>query len=748
MNPMKQHTSDSDEYIVTPGMFERAAGRSGRELTEQERRARELVESIERDLFGSSRTTSLYEASEETVKAPVALAEDDSSVGEITVEEVPATEQNEYAAYDDLEETAVAEPAPEPEYEAEEEDEEFRFLLDMDYEDELGTSVGFERIRAYREGKINGRSVPRGMKHAEFEAQIQEHTFHGEYREQRKSIIFRLAFSFCMLILILIYERAGFMARTFGGILDGAQYPVAYVLIGVQLLLLEAAFFARPLWEGFLRLVRFSPIDHSFTSVLVIGTFVYHYILLLVPSEGVAPALYLSPAAFSLLLLAVVEFLNWYREFLAYNIVASRHQKYALVPRVSVGGERDRARVRLDRIDLDQKEYYVRPVEFVRNYFSNTEQRIDHHRNLGGHMLMLLAIGAALGLVSFVGSSDIALTFRTVFATVLLAAPCASLLFVSVPMFFSATIRQRGKSAMIGERPVAECADPATVVLPDSEIFASMEHDQLHLENGCDMHTVTALTNALLEKVGSPLAAAFGVDESSRIDPARVRLTEISDKGVSAQLDEDGPTIVFGTVPFVREKGITVRGLAPNIPANVYKRLHAVAVDGKTAAVFLVRYQVKRHVPALLREMKRAGVPMALRTLDPCIREDIMRQILGPYELHMDVIKPSLRELDVATNRVDATVVALDSYCEVARAYAACRLVRRAGLFGKWMQAISLVLGAALAAVLAVAGIAPSALIITLWLMAWCALYTVISYSLLERNEEKEVQRKSKKRSV
>ena len=747
MNPIKQHTTNSDEYIVTPGMFERAAGRTGRELTDEERRARELVESIERDLFGA-RMTTLYETDNESASVPTANSEEESSVGEVVVVESSTSEASAYSASDVLEENTIVEPEVEPEHTDEEADDEFRFLLDMDYEDELGSSVGFERIRAYHEGKINGRSVSRRMKHMEFEAQIQERTFRDEYREQRKSKIFHLVFSLCMLILILLYERAGLMARTFGGILDGAQYPVAYVLIGVQLLLLETAFFAKPLWEGFLRLVRFSPIDHSFTSVLVIGTFVYHYILLLVPSDGVAPVLYLSPAAFSLLLLAVVEFLNWYREFLAFTIVASRHQKYALVPRVSVGGERDRARVRMDRIDLEQKEYYARPVEFVRNYVANTEQRIDHHHNLGGHMLMLLAIGAALGLVCFIGSSDASLTLRIVFITVLLAAPCASLLFVSVPMFFSATIRQRGKSATIGERPVAECADPATIVLPDHEIFASMEHDQLHLENGCDIHAITALTNALLKKIGSPLAAAFSVDESSRIDPERVRLTQIEEAGVSAQLDEDGPVIVFGTVPFVKDKGIIVRGLAADIPTHVYKRLYAVAVDGKTAAVFLVRYQVKRHLPALLREMKRAGVPMAVRTIDPCIRTDIMKQILNPYDLHMDVIKPSTRELDVATSRVDTTVVALDSYCEVARAYAACRLVRRAGVFGKWMQAISLVLGTALAAVLAVTGVAPSALVVTLWLTAWCALYTLISYSLIERNEEKETQRKPKKRST
>jgi uncharacterized membrane protein len=129
-----------------------------------------------------------------------------------------------------------------------------------------------------------------------------------------------------------------------------------------------------------------------------------------------------------------------------------------------------------------------------------------------------------------------------------------------------------------------------------------------------------------------------------------LHLTELDDTGVSAQLDEDGPTIVFGTVPFVREKGIAIRHLAEDIPGHVYKRLYAVAVNGKTAAIFLVRYQLRRHVPAFLREMKRVGVPVAMRTQDPCVRAEIVKQILSETPRPPQVVKPEQKQIPVQDN--------------------------------------------------------------------------------------------------
>ncbi len=748
MNPVKQHTPQGNEYIVTPGVFDRAAGKEGRALSEEERRARELVESIERDLFGS-RSTSLFPNRE--AESDTAEEADESSIGE--VREIRTNGEQEAIYERTLEsfstsatgDAAKAKAATLP---PEATEEEFRFLLDMDYEKELGDAIGFEWIRSYHEGEMNGQSATRKRGHAEFETQIQETSFRREYESERKTRIAHLAFSMVMLLLIVLYERSALMARMFGGPFDGSVYPTPYTLIGVQLLLLEAAFFAKPLWEGLIRLFKFSPTDYSFTSVLVIGTFVYHYILLLLPTGNTAPVLYLSPAALSLALLALVKFLDWRRESLAYDVVASRRDKYALIPRVSVGGEQDNAKDRLFRADFDRNEYYPRRVEFVRNYFANTARRMEHHRNLGAHILLTLAIGIAFGLVSFAKSSSGTLAFRTVFATVLMAAPCASLLLTSLPLFFSAVLRQRGKSAIIGERPVAECTDPATIVLPDDEVFESMEHERFHLVEQSDIHTVTALSRAMLEKLSSPLAAEFGVDADSRIDPARLRVTDISYEGATAVLDEDGAEVLFGTISYMKENGVSVRGLADDIPVKVYNRLHCIAVDGKVTSLSLVRYRFKKSAITLFSEMKRTGVPIAIRTKDPCVREEVLSSLLHDRGIFVKVIKPTVQEMEFRTDRVDATVVALDSAAEAARAYVCCRLVSRASGVGKLLQTLSMVLGGAIAALLVMLGTAPSALLITMWLMAWCAMYTVASYTLLSDNDGKKKHKISRKRST
>lgn len=748
MNPVKNNTTKENEYIVTPTVFDRAAGKDGRPLSEEERRARELVESIERDLFGT-RASSIFP---DRVEESEAVEEsDESTVGE--VREIRTNGEQEAIYERTLESfspSATGESAKTKNVKLppESTEEEFRFLLDMDYEKELGDAIGFEWIRSYHEGEMNGKTTTRKRAHAEFETQLQETSFRREYEGARKMRLAHLAFSVVMLLFIVLYERSALMARTFGGPFDGSVYPTAYTLIGVQLLLLEAAFFAKPLWEGLIRLCKFSPTDYSFTSVLVIGTFVYHYILLLLPTGNAAPALYLSPAAFSLALLAFVKFLDWRRESLAYDVVASRRDKYALVRRVSVGGEQDNAKDRLLRADFDRNEYYPRRVEFVRNYFANTAHRMEHHRNLGAHILLTLAFGVAFGLVSFAKSASVTLSFRTVFATVLMAAPCASLLLTSLPLFFSAVLRQRGKSAIVGERPVAECADPATVVLPDDEIFEAMEHERFHLVEQSDIHTITALSRAMLEKLGSPLASAFGVDEGSRIDPARLRITDISYEGAAAVLDEDGANVLFGTISYMKENGISVRGLADDIPVKVYNRLHCIAVNGKVAALSLVRYRFQKSALALFSDMKRTGVPIAIRTKDPCVREEVLSALLQDRGVFIKVIRPTVQEMELRTDRVDATVVALDSAMEAARAYVCCRLVARASSVGKLMQTLSMVLGGAISALLMMLGTAPSALLVTMWLMVWCVLYMLPSYSLLCDGKGKKKHKIFQKRST
>ncbi len=740
----KGHRADADT-ILLPHVSESVSQAEAEAASEEERRAREALESIERDLFGLGVSSRTPEAPAIPPSPAPVTEEDEEDEDEFEVRELPplsATaadfgEDEQDLPPADGEEDAENEFKPKPLVESSGED--FSFLLGMDYEDELGNAIGFEKIRAYHERVMNGRTSTRSSRRAgkEFETQSQDMIFNRSYARQKTKRILHLAISLLLLLLSLIYERPQFMATQFGGPLDGALYPNAYILFGIQLLIFNAALSYRSLWEGFVRLVRFSPVDYSLSSVLVLGTLLYHFVLLFLPHETY-PAIYLSPTALSLSLLSLMELLNWYRESLAFDVVSARRQKFAMVSRMSVGGKQGSAKERLLHDERYGNEWYVRPVGFVREYFSNTAKHMEHHRNLGTQLLLILSVGVAFGLFDFASGRSAEAVLLTVLVTVLLCAPATSLLLTALPMFFAAVLRLRKRGAIIGEKPISECKWPATLVLPDREVFASMEHEHFRLMEGCDAHRVSVLVRALLERVKSPLAEAFGVDVDSRLNPAQLTVTDIDRDGVSAEVGKQALRVRLGSVDYLAAHGIGVRGLAHDIPGSVYHRLLCVAVDDRVAALFLVRYRLADGVLPLIRELDKAGVKITIRTLDPCVRAQAMGYLIPHLTHPVEVMKPSLKEMEIRADRVDSTVVALGGCMEVARTYAVCRRISRVGAWGKWLQILMMLLGGALAGLLTLLGRAPSAFIITVWLLFWCTVYGGLSYLFLRNPSQKD----------
>ncbi|MBO7342169.1 MAG: hypothetical protein J6U87_05765, partial [Clostridia bacterium] len=343
----------------------------------------------------------------------------------------------------------------------------FRLLLDMEYEQELGEAIGFERIRSYHEKHMNGHrsSRRRVSREDEFESQAQDAEVRRRYARERKHAIIRLSISVLLLTLMLFYENAALMTRLFNGPLDGARYPVPYVLIGLQLLLLDAWVCYRPLREGFSRILHFSPADHSAHAAIVLVSAVYHVVILFLPVRQY-PVLLLSPAALSITLLAASELLNVCREGLAFDVVSARRQKYAILPRICVGGEQSSARARLKKSGEDGSVWYLRPVGFVRNYFANTKAQGAGHANLGAHFLLITAIGTVLALFFYAGGAIPSQALGMLMVAMLLCAPAISSLLTALPMFFCAIFCLRGRGAIIGEAPLEQCRGNDTLTLP------------------------------------------------------------------------------------------------------------------------------------------------------------------------------------------------------------------------------------------------------------------------------------------
>ena len=615
-------------------------------------------------------------------------------------------------------------------------EDDFRLLLDLDYEDELGKAIGFEKIRDYHEIDVNGQQVVkrrrlRSGEKREYETQGQDIALRKAYAKQKGGYIFNLALAVLVLLVLFLYERPQWMANVFHGPVDGSEYPVSYILIGIQLLVLAAAFSYRRLLEGFLRLLRFSPIDSSFCSVMLLVTFCYHVVLIFIPHAGY-PVLYLSPAAGSLVLLSLVDLLDWYRESLAFQVVSSRRQKYALVPRVSVGGKLNNARERLLETEEAATIWYVRPIGFVRNYFANTEKRADHQRSLGSQLLLIVSIGIALGLYVLATGGTAEEMWQTVFVTFLLSIPATSLLVTALPMFLASCLRLKKRSAIIGEDPIYGCEGKTVMVLPDSEAFGGMQRERFELIEGCDASRVMVLVKALLEKVQSPLADSIDVEH----EPIDITVTDIEEHGVAALAGEEKISLIFGSVEYLQKYGIRVQPRGNDLE-DICRRLLCVAIDRQVSVLFLARYRLTEDMTHLLHELDAESVRVMIRTKDPGVHNDMLARLSADQREPVRVMKPAAREVDIRTERVDATVVALGSCAEAARAFVVCRAIRRAGSFGKLLQALSVVTGVVISALLALFGLFSyvSPFAVTVYMLSFCALHGAVSFFKLRERE-------------
>jgi len=620
-------------------------------------------------------------------------------------------------------------------------DEDFEMLLDLDYENELGTAIGFEKIRLYHEKGVNGPEAKRRRRRQnekrEYELQSQDTSLRKYYTKQKSEHVFRLILSLALTALLFLYEQSGWMARLFGGPFDGARYPASYILIGMQILLIAAYFSRQRLIEGFVRILRFSPIDYSLCSVVLIVTVLYHTVLLFLKHDG-APTLYLSPAAMSLALLALADLFDWYRESLAFQVVSSRKQKYALIPRASVGGKQGDARARLEEDDKAGTVWYVRPVGFVRNYFANTEKRVEHGRSLGIQLLLILAIGLSFGLYVFAVEGSAEALFQTVFLTFLFCAPMTSLLVTSLPMFFASVLRLNKKGAIIGEQPVFQCGEPTTLVVPDAEVFGAMHHERFEVVDEDHPDDVVVWVRALLEKLQSPLTDSVSVERDRRIPPSAVFLCEICEDGVSATVGPNRIPMLIGSVSYLQERGIAVQARPEYDFEQSGKRLVCVAAQGKIAALFLARYRLNDDMLELLRELEGEDVKIMIRTKDPGIHDELFRSLLPDRGEPVGVMKPTAKETDLRTDRVDATVVALGSCREAARTFVTCRRVRRAGALGRMLQALSVTIGAVIIGMTALFGNVSNLIAIGIsgYMLLWSGIHALTSYFYLrDRND-------------
>ena len=622
----------------------------------------------------------------------------------------------------------------------------FKLLVDLDYEDELGEAIGFEKIREYHERVVNGRTreTVTGRVREKGDYEYTSHSLDVKisnfYAKQRRRHIINLAVGLVIMILLFVFERSVVVREMFGAPYTGFAYAPGYIVTGLVLFLALVALLRKPLIDGILRLCRLAPSDYSLSAVVVIVSLIYHIFLFFAPSES-SMRLFLSPAATSLLLIALSDFFNWHRESCAFRVVSSKYPKYALMTRVSVGNREGDAKRRLFESEQRERVLYVRPVNFVRNYFANTRKKTDHHRSFGAEMLLVAAISFVFALFTVVFGNDLSYALHTAYVTFLITSPVLTTLATSMPMVMATWLRLKRTGAIVGESAVYECGGKTALVLPDDECFKPMPHEQFELVKNCDAERAAVLIRALLERIGSQLVHSVDVPEKLRLPTDAVTLTDIDEHGVAAVVAGERKTpILLGDVAYLQRYGIRVAPKKDGRYEELCRNMLCVAIGNRLTALFIARYRAEDGMRELLDATDAEDVRLVIRTKDPGVHDTLLATLFDGAPLPVRVVKPLALESDIRADYVDASVVAIGSSLEAARTFTVCRRIRRAIRLGKVWQLLAIFVGALLAGALTFFGklAALPAYPVVAYNLCWCGVHAISSLLFLRKGRDEK----------
>ena len=466
---------------------------------------------------------------------------------------------------------------------------------------------------------------------AELDAERIEYALESKVRFTFITSIIQAVLVVVGLVLSGILASNGYNLETFAG--------SAGVTVGVAMgiLALAAALSYKTIVKGVLGIARLRLNASSAVTVVVLANLIADLIYLLASqSTGVTVALFTAAATFTVLMSNVAHHLSYRRALDNLRLLTSGIHMYSteVIP-----NERDAAEVtRGMQLENPVVAYNV-PIadqpRFVEDSFA------DDPADQNAHLPTLAALGVALLAALIFGLVRHSAVFGvSVFAAVVtIAVPAFALLASNLSLYIDDKRFSRKGSAILGHRAVEQSAYVNTFAIDSKEIFTKDSCHIIGIKTFHNMRIDDAILYAAALVIGSegPLADEFQNVILGKYDllPSVDGLAYEERLGLSAWIGER--RVLFGNRNLLLnhnvelpdeefEKQYTING----------RKVNYLAISGKVAAMFVVKYRPVKQYRRYLQNIDRAGITILVRNTDCNITEEMVAKY---YHLPVTAVK-------------------------------------------------------------------------------------------------------------
>ena len=611
------------------------------------------------------------------------------------------------------------------------------FIVAFGLEDELKRHVGDNRAsklkKSYDKEIERREEIERKSVTNEYRDASQNTEITSLYKKAYKSSKIKIILTAILGLVILFYENLPLIGYQLSSFLDPAVYPVVYVMVDLQITLLAVAVVYDRVLNGFGKLFRGKPSPDSIMSVAAVFSVVYSIIAASTAVPPSEPTLFNFPVVFCAFLTAVYSYLTIKREIFSFNIVSSKKPKYVLnrlapseaVMETAAFGDEDMGDV-----------LKIEKVSFIDGYFYRTESA-----NSSNRAVVLMCLGLSLVLAVLFGIYS-ALVNNTVMSSIMMgyaafvtALPMSVLFLHSYPFFKANSASYDLNSTIIGENTLEEYSGASVMTFDDKLVFPSVgvKVQNVKVYNNYRFDRVLYYAASVFTKTGGPLSDVFELATLETGYSEDVLLTGIGDGYLQA--DVDGKSIMFGRADDLREQDVDIPEDISAEDDDEDVSVMYMIFKGKLVAKMNIKYNLDSDFEYIVKQLAGSGMSICVKTLDPNIDEQMIRNRVRLDRYPMKVIRySSLEEVASVAERSDSGIVARGSAKGLLETVTYCDKIldaKRTNSFVCLIQAIISVV--VLAVVLLTGGFSSFRSVFSVLIQAfWLIPMTVITKAMLK----------------
>lgn len=548
-------------------------------------------------------------------------------------------------------------------------------MVALGLEEQLEKTVGIDKVTEFEAELEQKSNKARKYVENEYIDRSQTKDIADAYKYTHASTKLKLLFAVILSLMLLCYENIEMTGRQFGGFNDPAIYPVVYIMIDLQILLLCAAMAYKQIFAGIRALFTGKPMPETITAIIILFGIVHSTISAVYTTPMIEPRIYNFPASICVVMTLVYALYNIKREIFSFNIISARRSKFALtkLPAAQSKLEADSFK---DIVDDSPDILKIEKASFIDGYFTRTNENITYTSIIAAIIPIVFAASVVFFIISYINTKSFVTAWTLAYVMMLFGYPVSMFFTYSYPFYKANKEAYENDSTIIGESSLEEYSDATVISFDDKNVFPSygVKINSMYIFDNNRIDRVLYYATSVFSEVGGPLTDVFDVAtiEMERSDNVKILKSET---GLLEAL-VDGKLIMFGCKNVLENNGIDIpeeiseddKSLDPDVCAMY------VARDGVLIAKMFIKYIIDSDFEFILRQLAGSGMCVGVKTFDPNIDETMIGRMVKLDKYPLKVLRNTVSdEYGEANRHIDSGIVTRGttksllqtvSYCE------------------------------------------------------------------------------------